>query len=302
MQRRKFIQSVPLLTSLPSVVRSSSLPISCNNYNWHTFFKREGRIWGADKDYDISQFVQSGITAIEPNIESIDMGRSLIEVLKKHKISMPSIYVNSVLHDEKEVDKSIKHIISIADLAKSYGTSILVTNPSPISWGGKENKSDTALVTQAKALNLLGSELRKKGIRLAYHTHDMEMRAGAREFHHMLQNTSPLQVGFCFDTHWVFRGSENSQAAVFDVLKMYGSRIVELHLRQSINGIWSETFTATGDIDYHRFAIELTTQNIKPHIVIEQCIEDKSPNTMTAIEAHRIDLKNIITVFNKLIR
>lgn len=301
MQRRNFIRSVPLLASMPSLVKRDALPVSCNSYNWHTFFKRDGKTWGADKDYDISQFVQTGITALEPNIESLDMGKALIEVLKKYKISMPSIYVNSVLHLEAEVDKSIKTILRIADLAKSYGTSILVTNPSPISWGGKDNKSDAQLLIQSKALNLLGSELRKKGITLAYHTHDKEMRAGAREFHHMLQNTSPQNVGFCFDTHWVYRGSENSQIAVFDVLKMYGSRIVELHLRQSIHGIWSETFTAAGDVDYNRFAKELTAKNIKPHIVIEQCIEDKSPNTTTVIEAHKTDLNNIKDLFNKKI-
>jgi hypothetical protein len=32
----------------------------------------------------------------------------------------------------------------------------------------------------------------------------------------------------------------------------YGSRVVELHLRQSRHGAWTEVFTAGGDIDYAR--------------------------------------------------
>jgi inosose dehydratase len=44
----------------------------------------------------------------------------------------------------------------------------------------------------------LGRELKKMDMILAYHTHDTEMLAGAREFHHMLQNTSAEHVSFCF--------------------------------------------------------------------------------------------------------
>ena len=69
--------------------------------------------------------------------------------------------------------------------------------------------------------------------------------------------------------------------AVFNTLKMYGSRVVELHLRQSVNGIWAETFSA-GDIDYVRFVSELERMKLRPHLVIEQCVEDKSPNTTSA--------------------
>jgi inosose dehydratase len=73
--------------------------------------------------------------------------------------------------------------------------------------------------------------------------------------------------------------------AVFDVLKLYGKRVVELHVRQSVNGIWSETF-GEGDINYPRLVRELKGMNVFPHIVIEQCVEEKTPNTMTGLEAH----------------
>jgi inosose dehydratase len=154
------------------------------------------------------------------------------------------------------------------------------------------------LLEQSTNMERLGSELKKMDLILAYHSHDTEMLAGAREFHHMLQNTSPENVSFCFDVHWMYRGSQNSQVAVFNTLKMYGSRIVELHVRQSVNNIWSETF-GVGDIDYPRFVKQLENMKLRPQLVIEQCVEDKSPNTLRAVEAHRIDLSEIKRTFNR---
>ena len=299
MERRNFLKTIPAISMLPSITVKKDLPISCNTYNWLSFFNREGKAWGKNVDEDIRLFAQSGITAIEPNIDSISMGNTFISALKKYDIQMPSIYVNTLLHKPDEVQASIQKVLDIAALVKSYGTKIIVTNPSPIAWGGAQNKSDTELTAQAIALNDLGSKLKTKGFTLAYHTHDMEMKAGAREFHHMMQNTSPENVSYCFDVHWIYRGSENSSVAVFDVLKMYGHRVAELHIRQSDQGIWKETFTAEGDIDYTRFAAELIRMKVKPHLVIEQCVETKSPNTMDVVAAHKVDLANVKRVFGR---
>jgi inosose dehydratase len=301
--RRNFIEKIggstlaTLLFSSANFKNTKVYPISCNVYNWITFYHRAGKEWGKDLEADIAEFAKTGILAIEPGFQNAQEVIKIAPILKKYNISMPSAYVNSILHKSDEAEKSIKEVLAIADEAKRLlNTEIFVTNPSPIRWGGTEVKSDAELIEQAKNLEKLGNELRKRGITLAYHTHDTEMLAGAREFHHILQNTSPKNVSFCFDTHWVFRGSQNSQVAVFDVLKMYGSRVVELHLRQSVNGIWSETFEE-GDIDYQRFAKELKKLKIRPHLVIEQCIEDKSPNNWNVVEAHKKDLEVIKKLF-----
>lgn len=299
--RRNFLNSIPLIASLPAFFDTESLfstkfPISCNSYNWHTFYGRENKNWGENWDTCISDFAKTGIKAFEPGLTTIEDAKLLIAALKKHIIAMPSVYVNSVLHKKEDADKSIADILKLADLVKTYGTKIMVTNPTPIKWGGPEIKSDEELKVQAKALDRLGSLLKAKGIILAYHTHDVELRAGAREFHHMLQNTKPQNMSFCMDVHWVFRGSSDSEIAVFDVLKMYGNRIAELHLRQSVGGVWSETF-GEGDIDYMRFAKELKRMNIQPHLVIEQCVEAKSPNTMNGVDAHIADLKVVRKIF-----
>jgi len=300
--RRKFLATLGSAGVLPFLTaynkRDLNLPISCNTYNWLTFYRREGKEWWKEPDACAVEFLKTGLTAIEPSLTSADQAREMIAVLKKHNIQLPSIYVNSLLHNATEGSKSIENVLSIAREVKKYNTKIIVTNPSPLQWGGTAVKSDAELIEQSTNMERLGSELRKMDIIIAYHTHDTEMLAGAREFHHMLQNTSPEHVSFCFDVHWMYRGSQNSTVAVFNTLKMYGSRVVELHLRQSVNGIWSETFKE-GDIDYVRFASELDKMKVRPHLVIEQCVEDKSPNTMSVVEAHKIDLAEVQRIFMK---
>lgn len=99
------------------------------------------------------------------------------------------------------------------------------------------------------------------GITLAYHNHDAEMREGAREFHHMLTGTNPENVKLCLDAHWIYRGAGNSQFALFDIVELYCDRIVERHLRQSHDGIWSEVFGA-GDIDYTSLTVMLNKKKL----------------------------------------
>ena len=115
-----------------------------------------------------------------------------------------------------------------------------MTNPSPIRWGGPQSKTDDQLKLQARLLSQLGARLSDLGLVLAYHNHDAELRHAAREFHHMMLGTDPSTVTLCLDAHWIYRGSGNSSVALFDVLKLYGPRISELHLRQSRDGVWTE--------------------------------------------------------------
>jgi inosose dehydratase len=309
--RRKFIKSglysgaaTALLTTndlyaLFSCELSSS-GVSCQYYPWYTFFKREGREWSSDLAHSMEEFSKAGFNSFEPSFSNVDEVQPLYSLLKQYGISMPSFYVNSELHEGDKATESIKQVLDIARVAASLGTKIVVTNPSPISWGGAEDKTDEQLINQANALDELGDKLRTMGLSLAYHTHDAEMRNGAREFHHMLLNTDPNNVKLCLDAHWIFRGCGDSQVALFDIVDLYIHRVAELHLRQSRNGIWTEDFT-DGDIDYRRLAEKLRTNKVKPLIVLEQAVEEGSPHTMDAVEAHRSGHNYTKEIFGGLI-
>ncbi len=293
MNRRTMVKNVcwtagMLLTGTGSghAAKGNKMHLASNQYSWYTYWQREGRDFNASLDEGLKDLAASGLDGYETNIETPDQIGELTPLLKKHGLEMRSLYVNSLLHDREQAGKSIEHILAIAKKAKGIGTRIVVTNPSPIRWGGPEDKNDGQLEVQAKALNELGRELSDMGLILAYHNHDAEMRNAAREFHHMIAGTDPRYVTLCLDSHWIYRGAGNSSVALFDIVKLYGSRISELHFRQSIDGVWSETFEE-GDIDYARLAETLKRIGVKPHLVLEQAIEKGTPKTMDPVTAHR---------------
>ncbi len=303
MNRRNFVGILPsvavvLMGSSPlRLGKIESLPISCSEYDWVTFYARDGKKWGENPDACLAEFSASKIPGLELSLNHPDQLEKLIPYLKKYQIQLPSVYIGSIMHEESEAKKSSEMILAIATIAKNLGTKIIVTNPNPIQWGDGQLKTDEQLSCQSAHLESLGKSLLPLGIRRAYHTHDMELKAGAREFHHVLQNTTPEALSFCMDVHWIYRGSGNSQLAVFDTLKMYGDRIISFHLRQSKNGIWTETFEADGDIDYVKFAKEVKKMGIIAHLVIEQCLEEKTVRKLDAVQAHKINLREITNLF-----
>jgi len=260
------------------------------------FYQRENRNFNRELDKGLEEVAASGMDGFEPlanNPQEIDR---LGPLLKKHGLEMRSLYVNSVLHEQDKADESIEAVLAIAEKAKGIGTKIIVTNPSPIRWGGPQNKNDSQLKVQATALEKLGRLLKAMGLTLSYHNHDIELRNAAREFHHMMVGTDPAYVTLCLDAHWIYRGAGNSAVALFDVLKLYGPRITELHLRQSKDNIWTETFT-DGDIDYPALAKYLLDIGVKPHIVLEQAVETGSPKTMSTLKAFKQSSKYTRRIF-----
>jgi inosose dehydratase len=305
MNRRTFLLNTTAaglaLTSQPLLAATSRAPhVATNTYPWGTFAKRDGGTFALHTDAALAAIAATGITGYEPIINKPEEFDGLGAKLKAHGLEMRSLYVNSNLHDEGASAASMDSVLAIARRATELGTRILVTNPSPIRWGGPENKTDAQLVMQARALDKLGAELGKLGVMLAYHNHDAELRLGAREFHHMLTATDPANVKFCLDAHWVFRGCGDSQVALFDAVEHYGSRIVELHLRQSRGGVWTEVFTGEGDIDYAKLGAWLKQHDLKPHLVLEQAVETGSPKQLDVVAAHKQGRANVLRLFDWL--
>ena len=275
---------------LATLAADTGSPLATNQYPWITFYKRQGRDFQKELDTALGEAAAAGFQGWEcacPDPSYLD---TLAPLLKKHGLDTDSIYVNSLLYDPAKAEESIQHVLAIAHRARDLGTRIIVTNPSPIR---PADKNDAQIQFQAQSLDRLGEELRKLGVALAYHNHDAELRHGAREFHHMLTATRPENVKFCLDAHWVYRGCGNSQTALFDVLEMYHSRIIEVHVRNSHGGVWTESFHGLDDIDYPRLFTYLQAQGIRPRITLEQCVEDASPSTLDGLSAHRAGVEEL---------
>jgi inosose dehydratase len=163
--------------------------------------------------------------------------------LKDHGLTMPAAYAGGAMHTRPDGEKTIHEITRQARLGVPHALRIVVHNPQPL---GRE-KTDEELAVQADNLNRLGAALNEIGVRLAIHSHDPEMRSGAREWYYVLRHTDPQKVGICLDLDWVLRGGQDP----YRLLQEAGGRVLDLHLRSSRQGVWSEDL-GDGDIDYPR--------------------------------------------------
>jgi inosose dehydratase len=224
---------------------------------------------------------------ISTGAEANDIGKRLSD----HGLAMRSIYTSGNLHSEETAKKEIARLLEIGEKVRSLGTEIIVYNPE-----AKSGKSDAELICQSKSMDTLGAGWRKMGLTLAFHFHTTELEFGGREFHHVLCGTDPRNVALCFEQHWSYRASGNSEVAVFDHMKLYGNRSVEVHLRQSANNIWTETF-GNGDIDNVRLAAGFKKLPKMPHVVLEQAPENGTPKTMSPAEVIRLSTEYVRGVF-----
>jgi inosose dehydratase len=202
--------------------------------------------------------------------DSEERAKQVAAELQKHGLAMRAAYAGGRMHEEEPAAKAIEAIARRAGIGKKIGLEVVVHNPDSI---GRE-KTDAELEVQAKSLNRLGGALREIGLRLAIHTHDPEMRSGAREWYHMLRHTDADKVFFCLDLHWIYRGKQDPIA----LLKAAGSRVLDLHLRNSKEGVWTEDL-GPGDLDYRDVARTLQAISYQGFYTVELAYEGKTAVT-----------------------
>ncbi len=246
--------------------------IGAQAFHWSQYYYDLNKNYRENLDELFSTISGAGLNAWEDSTDSEEYAEQLGLLLRKHDLKLPSIYANSTLHTD-EWEESISSVLQQAKWAKALGASIVVSNPNPISWSDPVDKTDEQLRTQAHALNVLTKELDSLGMTMAYHTHAPEMRQGAREFHHMLLATRESGMKFCLDFQWLHRGTGNSQVALEDLIELYGDRVVTTHIRQTNNGIWSESLN-DGDIDYGRLVSKLNVLGYEGPLIIENAREE----------------------------
>ena len=149
-------------------------------------------------------------------------GRSNAEVrqmLASNNLSSPSTHVG---YDQMRVDwdKTFDDT-----LAKGHQ---FITVPSPPD--GTANTVD-AWRRVADNFNRAGERARARGLRFAYHNHNVEFAAveGQRPFDVLLANTDPELVSFQMDVFWVTRGGGDPLA----LIRQHPARFTTLHVKDS---------------------------------------------------------------------
>ena len=269
--------------------------IGSQMFHWSQYYGDRNEDVNEHLDEVFATLSEAGIGAWEDSLASEEAADRLGTLLAKFGLKLPSVYAGGVLHED-DWPKTVESMIQQAKWAKNLGATILVSNPNPIDWNQPIDKSDDQLRRQATALKTLTKELAGIGMTLAYHTHAPEMRQSAREFHHMLLATREEGMKFCLDFHWLYRGAGNSQVALEDLIDMYGDRIVTTHIRQSHNGIWSETLEE-GDLDYGRLAKKLKDLGYRGPLGIECAREEGTAIAPSMLEAYTASRKWVEAVF-----
>ncbi len=297
MNRRQFLQSTAALTTLaalPKLEAATTSPpaplVGTQLYGWGQYYERDGKKLADHLDEVFSVVRDCGYDYAEHSLDSAqpENNQKLGEQMKAKGLKPVSLYTNATVYEEGKWEANTQQILRGARAAQKAGFTSLTCDPGV----GKEEKTDAQLKTQANALELLGTELTKLGMKLGLHHHTPAMRSKAREYHSNFKLTSPEKVGFCYDVHWVFRGGVDPE----DALKDYGSRIVSWHLRQSRDSIWWEDLDS-GELDYPAIAAYAKTNQLAPLYTVELALEKGTKITRSVVANHQRSRAYVKQVF-----
>jgi inosose dehydratase len=270
--------------------------IATQDFGWSQAAERAGLAWPAATEWAMQRAAEAGLTGWEPLLHTAEDAARIGTLARKHGLALTSVFVTGKLHEPAAAAQSMERMLAAVRAAVGEGCRTVSVYPSPLPAGAAEGKSDAQLDFQAGRLNALARALKPEGVQLLYHPEDPEMRGAACEFHHMLLATDPSLVGLCLDPDTIWRGAGGRMAAVLDVIRLYGHRIRELHLRQLKDRVWSETVEA-GDVDYSAIHRALRACGARPMLVLEHAREPDTPCTLDPVEAHRRSLRYIEGVF-----
>ena len=257
--------------------------LSVEIYIWIQHLESEKKTLAEGVEEVLASFHGAGYHRVELNQDFFQpaLRERTFTLLAKNHLAPETVYAGTTLHESAAAEKSVRAVVELARLLKPHGTRVIVTNPSPKP--GQALKSEEELDTQAKYVDRLAEQVSGLGMKLALHHHTPELLEHAREWRHLMQHTDPKRVYCCVDVHWAYRGGQE----VMSFLSETGDRLVELHLRNSRQGVWMEDF-GPGDIDYQKIADYLRGISFNGYIVVELAYEKGTQITRSLDEDLRL--------------
>lgn len=237
-------------------------------YVWTQRLRQEGKTLVDGLQDIFASAKQAGYRRVEllNSFVTPELREKTLALASKYGQQTPIVYTGAALWNDKAADQAIAAAIAMVEPLRAAGLQLLTVNPDEKP--GRQRKSDAELSVEARNLNRLGSEMRKRGLRLMIHNHDPQMAENAREWRNALHHTDPALVWFCVDVHWVYRGHQDPMTLLHEA----GERIASLHLRNSRQGVWTESFE-DGDIDYRQVAAFLRGIGYRGFLEVELAYE-----------------------------
>jgi inosose dehydratase len=265
-----------LAAAAPLAAKTNATHIACQCYVFEQDYAERKQKTIDHVDDILGVVASAGYRAVELTSTYFppDKTSESLALLDKHGLALPIAYIGGPMHDDRW-HKTLETALAFADRLKPHkGLEAISFNCDPKPRA--EPKTDAELVIEAQALEQLGSDLKQRSLRLLVHAHAPEMADHAREWRYFFHHTTAANVGICLDTHWVYRGGEN----VMDLVKEAGTRIGDVHLRNSASGIWLED-VADGDVDHKAVAAELKKLRYKGWLTVELAWDPQTQRTRT---------------------
>lgn len=257
--------------------------LCAQTYVWTQIFNRQKKPLSDGLEEMFGAIRRAGYTRVElmNSMLTPELLPKTAELLKKNRLEPDIVYAAGALHETAAAEKTLAEILKTADAARTVRARALETNPTPK--GKKERKTDEELAVQARYLYRLAEAVHERGMRLFVHHHDPEMADDAREWRHILKNTDPKLVWICLDIDWVIRGGQQPLA----IIRETGGRLGSLHLRNSQDGIWTESL-GDGDYDYAAVADLLRKMGYRGYEVVELAYDKATAITRPLEEDMRL--------------
>jgi inosose dehydratase len=293
--RRKILCAAA--ASLARAYEQHASQLSVEAYIFQQYAARQKKPLAGVIDEVIPWAAQAGFRNIELNTEFFApaIRDRVLALVRANRLAMPSVYVGGAMHETKLADATIANALETASVCRPFGCRAVVTNPSPKAKGAA--KTDDELRIEAQSLERMGRALAKNGVQLRAHHHTPEMADNAREWRYILHNTNPRYVSLCMDLDWVHQGGQDPLA----LLREAGSRVSEIHVRNSKNKLWLES-VEPGDIDYSKIAAYLREAKLYPLIVVELAYRDNTVITRSLLDDLKQSRDYVVEIFKDRFR
>lgn len=245
--------------------------LATQSYVWTQILDREKRGLAGGVREMTAACRRAGYKRIELMSRFLDQPalENTADALRRERLRVPGIYADGPMHEAELAEKTIASVLQYAGIARKFGAGYVTTNPHPKP--GRAAKTDAELAVQAQYVEQLTGALAGRGMRLFLHHHDAEMREGAHEWRHLLDNTS---CELCIDVDWVIQGGQQPR----ELIRKAGRRLASLHVRNARNKIWTESLDE-GDYDYAPIASELKKTRFAGCIIIELALRPSTTLT-----------------------
>lgn len=283
MRRRELLLMGPAALLSLGAKRYQTSRYSVEGYIFQQYAERQHKELADVLDEIFPMARNAGFRNIELNQGFLtpELRSHVLELVHANGLRMPSVYVGGPMHQRNLAERTISQALEIAELCKASGCRAVINNPDPKPHDVP--KTDAELAVQVKMLDLMGRDLAKRGFQFWTHAHAPQMADHAREWRYNLHHTDPKYVWICLDIDWVYQGGQDPM----ELLREAGRRVASLHLRNSRNKLWLESFT-TGDIDYSQIASYIRKINLKPLLVVELAYRNQTVVTRPLEEDLRL--------------